>query len=170
MRVQSHYHGCAFLHDADSGMTTSVNAPLVPFRQTKPTLQIQIVARQIGPTTTREQTRLETRHDTPHFLANRIFVCQQFALQRAINSLALCPAVRSGVKRPIDLANLRHIRRYLLLRFHHQIFAFVDAIDQALEQRLRVPPFLRRTLRRNDCCTSPSASDIRRPGGRKGPP
>ena len=170
MRVQSQQHGCAFLHDAHSGMTTPVDATFVSFGQTKPTLQIQVVARQIGATTTREQPRLETRHHPAHLLANRIFVCQQFTLQRAEDSSALYPAVRCGVKRPIDLPNLLDIRRYLLLRFHHQAFPFVDAIVQPVEQRLRVPPFLSRTLRRNDCCTSPSASDIRRPGGRKGPP
>jgi hypothetical protein len=58
----------------------------------------------------------------------------------------------------------------LLLRFPHQASAFVDAPDQALQQRLGRPPFLRRMLRRNDCCISSRASAIRTPGGRKGPP
>lgn len=170
MRVQSQQHGCAFLHDTHARMTTPVDTTFVSFGQTKPTLQIQVVARHIRSAATHEQPWFEARHHTPHVLANCIFVGQQFALQRAINAFALCPAVGSGVKRPIDPLNLLDAGRYLFLRFHHQAFSFVDAIDQAFEQRLRVPPFLSRTLRRNDCCTAPSASDIRRPGGRKGPP
>lgn len=170
MRVQGQQHGCTFLHNTDASVRSPVNSTLVPFGQTKPSLQIQVVARQIGPTTAREQPQLETRHDTPHLLANRIFVCQQFVLNRAIEPFALRPAIGSGVQGGVDSANRLDIRRYLFLRFHHQASAFVDATDQPLQQQLCLPLFLRRTLRRSDCCTSPSASDIRTPGGRKGPP
>lgn len=170
MRVQGQQHGCAFLDDAYARMTTPVDTTLVSFGQTKPTLQIQVVSRYVRSAATHEQPRFEARHHTPHLLADRIFGCQQFALQRTVTSFALGPAVGSGIKRPIDPLNLLDVGRYLFLRFHHQAFSFVDAIDQAFEQRLRAPPFLSRTLRRNDRCTSPSASDIRRPGGRNGPP
>ena len=61
MRVQSQKHGCAFLHDAHAGMTTSMDTTFVPFGQTKPTLQIQVVARQIRSTATHEQPRFEAR-------------------------------------------------------------------------------------------------------------
>jgi hypothetical protein len=44
MRVQGQQHGCAFVHDAHAGMTTPVNATLVPFGQTKPSLQIKVDA------------------------------------------------------------------------------------------------------------------------------
>lgn len=170
MRVQGQQQGGPFLHDADARVSAAVNAPLMPFGQPKPALQIQVVARQIGPPTAREQPGLETPHDAPHLVANRIFVCQQFVPQRAIEPFALCPTLGSGVQGGVDSANRLDIRCDLLLRFPHQASAFVDAPDQALQQRLGRPPFLRRTLRRNDCCTSSRASDIRTPGGRKGPP
>jgi hypothetical protein len=77
MRVQSQEHRRTFLHNAHSRVTTSVNATLVSFGQAKPTLQIQIVARQIAPTTAHEQALLETRHQSAHLLADGVFVFQQ---------------------------------------------------------------------------------------------
>jgi len=133
MRVQGQHHRSTFLHNTYAGMTSAVDATLMPFRQTKPALQIQVVARQIGSTTTREQPRLETRHDAPHLLANRIFVCQQFAANHAIVPFALPPPVGSGVQGGVDLTNRLDIRRHLFLRFHHQVFPFVNAADQALK-------------------------------------
>lgn len=133
MRVQGQQHGCPFLHYSDARVSSSVNSTLMPFGQTKPALQIQVVARQIGPTTAREQPGLETRHHAPHLLANRIFVCQQFAPKRAIEPFALRPAIGSGVQGGVDSANRLDIRRYLFLRCHHQASAFVDAPDQPLQ-------------------------------------
>lgn len=170
MRVQGQQQGGPFLHDADARVSASVNATLMPFGQPKPALQLQVVARQISPPTAREQPGLETRHHASHLLANRIFVCQQFASQRAKEPFALCPTIGSGVQGSVDSAYRLDIRRDLLLRFLYQASAFVDAPDQPLQQRLGRPPFLRRTLRRNDCCTSSRAADIRTPGGRNGPP
>ena len=170
MRVQGQHHGRSFLHDTYAGMTSAVNARLMPFRQTKLSLQIQVVARQIGSTTTREWPRLETRHEAPHLLTDRILVCQQFAPNCVVVPFALRPTTGSRVQGDVDLTNCLDIRCHLFVRFHHQVPPFVDAADQPLEQRLCFPPFFCRTLRRNDCFTSSSASAIRIPGGRKGPP
>jgi hypothetical protein len=84
MRVQGQHHSCTFLHNSYAGMTSAVDATLMTFRQAKPSLQVQVVARQIGSPTTREQPRLETRHHTPHRLANRIVVGPQFTPQRVL--------------------------------------------------------------------------------------
>src|SRR5438128_103309 len=105
MRVQSQQHGCTFLDNPDSRVTTSVNATFVSFGQTKPTFQIQVVARQISPATAREQSLLETHHHAPHLLADRIFVFQQSAPNGVIEPLSLCPASGSGVQGCVYLAN-----------------------------------------------------------------
>jgi hypothetical protein len=96
MRIQGQQQGGPFLHYAEARVSASVNAPLMPFGQSKPALQIQVVARQIGPLPAREQPGLEIRHHAPHLWANRLFVCQQFAPQRAIAPFALRPASGSG--------------------------------------------------------------------------
>ena len=54
MCIQSQQHRRTFLHNAHSCVTASVNATLVPFGYTKPTLQIQIVARQVAPASANE--------------------------------------------------------------------------------------------------------------------
>lgn len=74
--VQSQQHRGAFLYDPHSCMTTSVNASLVSFGQTKPALQIQIVARQVRPTPTGKQSLLETRHQAAHLVADGILMFQ----------------------------------------------------------------------------------------------
>ena len=43
-------------------MAVAVDAPLMPFRQSEPPLQIQVVPRQGGLTPTHEQPRAEARH------------------------------------------------------------------------------------------------------------
>ena len=56
MGVQRQHHGRAFLHEAHPGMTAAMDATLVALGQTKPALQIQIVARRIAATSTGEQS------------------------------------------------------------------------------------------------------------------
>jgi hypothetical protein len=128
-RGQGQQPGCPCLPYADARVSASGKATLLPCGQTTPALQIQVVARQIGPTTAREPPGLETRHHAPPLLAHRLFVCQQCAPKQAIEPFALRPASGSGGQGGVDSAQRRALRRSLWLRFHPQASAVVEAPD-----------------------------------------
>ena len=76
MGVQGQHHRLAFLDDSYSRMTATVDAPLVAFRQAKPSFQIQVVARPIAAISARKQARFKTGHQASHVLTDGIRVRQ----------------------------------------------------------------------------------------------
>ncbi len=60
--IQRQQQRGTFLHDSHSGMTMTVNPTLVTLRLAKPTLQIQVVSRQVRVITADEQAHLEALH------------------------------------------------------------------------------------------------------------
>jgi hypothetical protein len=53
-------------------MFASMHVALVSLRLTKPALQVEVVARQVGVIASHEQAPLETGHDLAHLLLNQI--------------------------------------------------------------------------------------------------
>jgi len=126
MGVQGQHHGHAFLHDSYPRMTAPVDATFVTLGQSKPTLQIQVVAWPIAAASASEEARLETSHYAPHLLTDRILVLQQCALQRAVKPSSFRTAARPWVQQRIHFTNCGDIPGDLLLCRHDQVPSLVD--------------------------------------------
>ena len=170
MRVQSQQHGRTFLDNADSRVTTSVNAPFVAFGQSKPAFQIQVVARPIAATSTSEQSCFETGHHTPHLLTDGILVIQQVALQRIVKAFAFRATAACWIQRSIHFTNGCDIPCDSFLCRRDQLSSPVDTTRQSLQRAFCGPPFFACRLRAKDCRTDSSASAMRSPGGCSGAP
>src|SRR5947209_12076963 len=70
--VQGQQQRRAFLHDSHSGMTVAMNPTLMALGLAKPTLQIEVVTRQVRLVTSDEQSRLEAPHYHRHLLPDRV--------------------------------------------------------------------------------------------------
>src|SRR5262249_20332891 len=152
------------------GVTTTVNPALVSLGQAKPTLQVEVISRKVAPATTSEEALLETCHHATHLLADRVLRRVQPVPHGIVEPLSFCPTIRCRIQCRVHLSDRLDIGLYFLLCVENQRSSFVNASRQTLQEAFCVPPFLSRTLRCSDCCTSPNASTIRSPGGRKGPP
>ncbi len=80
MRVECQQQRRAFLNDADSGMTVTVNSALMPFGLFKPALQIEIVLGEFRLLMSHKQPRHKARHDAAHVLPDRIVTRLQLPL------------------------------------------------------------------------------------------
>jgi len=80
VRVECQQQRRAFLDDADSGMTMTVNPALVPFGLFKPALQIEIVLGEFRRLMSHKQPRHKARHDAAHVLPDRIVTRLQLHL------------------------------------------------------------------------------------------
>jgi hypothetical protein len=80
VRVECQQQRRAFLDDADSGMTVTVNPALMPFGLFKPALQIEVVLWEFRLLLSHKQPRRKARHDAAHVVADRIVTRLQLPL------------------------------------------------------------------------------------------
>ena len=151
-------------------MTVTVDPTLVALRLAEPTLQIEVVPRQIRIVTANEQPRLKAPHHRRHPPPDRVrFGSQAIAqrLEEGSTVIARAAGRIEGRGNPDDLINVLLDRD---LRLLDRVEPPVDEPGQATQERLAAPPFFAPRLRPRDCRTSPNASAIRSPGGWSGPP
>ena len=168
--IQGQQKRGAFLHDSHSGMTVAVNPTLVTLGLTKPTLQIQVVIRQLGIITADEQARLEAPHHRRHLPPDRVRLGSQAISQRREDDATLFAWAAGRIESRGDLDDLVNVLSDRDPRLLDRIQSPVDEPGQAAQERFTAPPFLAPRSRPRDCRTSSSASAIRSPGGFSGPP
>lgn len=104
--VQSQDQRGAFLNDTDARMTSSVNPSLMPFGQTKPSLQVQVVSRQVHSIAASKQTRSEACHHLGEVFVDRILLASKPLTQHVELRLALVTASRRWIQHGADAAYL----------------------------------------------------------------
>lgn len=62
----------AFLYEADPGVPVAVHAAFVPFRLSKPALQVEVILGEVRLFAPNKQPRLTAGHDTAQMLPGRI--------------------------------------------------------------------------------------------------
>ena len=106
MGVQSQDQRGAFLNDADARMTSSMNPSLMPFGQTKPSLQVQVVSRQVHGIAASKQTRPEACHHLGEVFVDRILLAGKLLTQDVELRLALVTASRRWIQHGADATYL----------------------------------------------------------------
>ena len=159
-----------FLHDSHSGMTMPVNPTLVTLGLAKPSLQVQVVTRQVRIITADEQPRLEAPHHRRHLLPDRVRLDSQAIPQLGEIRVTLSAGSVGRFESDGNFDDLVHMLSDRDLRFLDRVQPSIDEPGQATQERIGAPPFFASRLRPRDCLTSPNASAIRSPGGWSGPP
>ena len=170
MRIQSMHQRGSFQHHPNPHVAMAVDPPLVTLRQSKPTLQIEIILDRFKRLLAHEEALKETEHHRGHVVTDRIFGLLELVDQPLELFLAFCAILGPGFEgRRHRLDDLDIVSDYLLLLLDF-VQASPDASGQAAELLLREPPFSASKFRRSDAWTSFRASAIRNPGGCSGPP
>jgi hypothetical protein len=131
-------------------MAVTVNPTLMPLRLAKPTLQIEVVTRQVRLVTADKQTRLEAPHHRRHLSPDRVCFGSQTLAKRLEEGPTLVAQAARRIEGGGDLDGIK---------------SPVDEPGQPTQERLGSPPFFASRFRPRDCLTSPNASAIRNPGG-----
>jgi hypothetical protein len=151
-------------------MTVAMNPTLMALGLAKPTLQIEVVTRQVRLVPSDEQSRLEAPHHRRHLLPDRVrFGLQAISQRHECDATFIARAAGRIESRP-DLDDLVNLLLDRDLRLLDRIKSPVDEPGQAAQERFASPPFLAPRFRPRDCRTSLNASAIRSPGGFSGPP
>ena len=115
MRVEGQQQCGAFLHDAYPSVPVAVDAALVPFGLSKPTLQIEVVLRQVRLFLSPKQPGGKAGHDTAHMLSDRIMALVELLLQDLKLRLTLGTRATVRFERRLDRPHICHVRPYSLL-------------------------------------------------------
>jgi hypothetical protein len=151
-------------------MTVAVNPTFMALGLAEPTLQIEVVTRQVRLVTPDEQSRLEAPHHRRHLLPDRVHFGSQAISQRREGHATLIARAAGRIEGRGDLDDRGEVLLDRDLRLLDRIKSPVDEPGQAAQERFAVSPFFAPRLRPRDCRTSPNASAIRSPGGWSGPP
>ena len=151
-------------------MTVTVDATLVALGLAEPTLQIEVVPRQIRIVTANEQPRLKAPHHRRHLPPDRVRLGSQAITQRREEGPTLFAHAAGRIEGGGNLDDLVDVLLDRDLRLLDRVEPPVDEPGQAAQERLAAPPFFAPRTRPRDCRTSPNASAIRSPGGWSGPP
>jgi hypothetical protein len=151
-------------------MTVTMDPTFMALGLAKPTLQIEVVPRQVRLVTSDEQSRLEAPHHRRHLLPDRVRFGSQAIPQRREDDATLIARAAGRIESrgdPDDLGNMLLDRD---LRLLDRIKSPINEPGQAAQERFASPPFFAPRFRPRDCRTSFNASAIRSPGGWSGPP
>jgi hypothetical protein len=159
-----------FLDEPYSRVTVAVDPPLVPLRQAKPTLQIEVVQDVIQVVPAQEQAGTEALHQSGHVVMRRIAVAAQACEDRVKAGLTRGGVTPGGIQGRSDLRDRLGVTPDPFLLGLHQGQPRVDARGQSSQLRLREPPFFASKFRWIDARISSRASAICNPGGWSGPP
>ncbi len=168
--IQGQHQCRTFLHDSHPGMTVAVNPTLVSLGPAKPTLQIEVVTRQVRLITADEQARLEAPHHRRHPPPDRVRLGSQAIPQLGEVNATVITRALARIESGGNFDDLAHMLSDRDLRLLDRIKPPVDEPGQATQERFGAPPFFAPRLRPRDSLTSPNASAIRSPGGWSGPP
>ncbi len=115
MRVEGQQQCGAFLHEAYPSVPVAVDAALVPFGLSKPTLQIEVVLRHVRLFLSHKQPGGTAGHDTAHMLSDRIMALLELLLQDLKLRLTLGTRATVRFERRLDRPHICHVRPYSLL-------------------------------------------------------
>jgi hypothetical protein len=99
----------AFLDEADPSVPVAVNAALVPFRLSKPTLQIEVVLGHIRLFIPNTEPWRKARHDVAHMLPDRIVALLALHLHALKLRLTLGTRTTVGGERRCDGPDVLHV-------------------------------------------------------------
>ena len=151
-------------------MTVAVDPTLMALGPAEPTLQIEVVTRQVRLVTTDEQSRLEAPHHRRHLPPDRVRLGSQAISQRREGDATLIAWAAGRIESRGDLDDLVNVPPDRDLGLLDRIKSPVDEPGEAAQERFTAPPLLAPRFRPRDCRTSSNASAIRSPGGFSGPP
>ena len=120
MRIEGQQQCGAFLHDAHPSMPVAVDAALVPFGLSKPTLQIEGVLRHVRLFLSNKQPRGKAGHDTAHMLPDRIMALLELLLQDLKLRLTLGTRATVRFERRLDRPHICHVGANGLLGVMHR--------------------------------------------------
>lgn len=129
------------LHEAHSGVSMSVDAPLVSLGLSKESLQVQIVLRQVQEVASGKYARRETSHHSSHVLAERMGIRREPELDLVELRPALFRGAVVRIEGHLDGADVLDLSANLLLVLGDRGKPFVDAPGEPVELLVRVPPF-----------------------------
>jgi len=109
MRVEGQQQCGAFLHDAYPSVPVAVDAALVPFGLSKPTLQIEVVLRHVRLFLSHKQPGGKAGHDTAHMLSDRIMALLELLLQDLKLRLTLGTRATVQCERRLDCPEILHM-------------------------------------------------------------
>ena len=130
MSIQDEHQCWAFLHNSHARVCVAVDAPLMTFGLTKPTLQVEIVLGPINFIVAYEQPGLKTCHQFPQVLLVLIFTGLVLGSKRCELLLALGVRTVRGIKCGRYLAYFLGLLADRFLSFRDGIQAAFDAIGQ----------------------------------------
>src|SRR2546425_778881 len=115
MRVEGQQQCGAFLHEASPSVPVAVEAALVPFGLSKPTLQIEVVLRHVRLFLSHKQPGGTAGHDTAHMLSDRIMALVELLWQDLQLRLTLGTRATIRCERRLDGLDILHIITHGLL-------------------------------------------------------
>jgi hypothetical protein len=151
-------------------MTVTMDPTFMALGLAEPTLQIEVVPRQVRLVTSDEQSRLEAHHHRRHLLPDRVRLGSQPIAQRREDHATSIARAAGRIKRRGNLDDLGDMLSDRDLRLLDRIESPINEPGQATQERFATPPFFAPRFRPRDSRTSPNASAIRSPGGWSGPP
>jgi len=99
----------AFLDEADPSVPVAVNAALMPFGLSKPTLQLEVVLGHIRLFTPNKEPWRKARHDVAHMLPDRIVTLLELLLHDLKLRLTLGTRTTIGGERHCDSPDVLHV-------------------------------------------------------------
>jgi hypothetical protein len=110
MRVEGQQQCGAFLHEAYPSVPGAVDAALVPFGLSKPTLQLEVVLRHVRLFLSHKQPGGKAGHDTAHMLSDQIMALLELLLQALKLRLTLGTRATVRFERRLNRPHLCHVR------------------------------------------------------------
>ena len=118
-----------------------MNVTFVSLRLAKPTLQVKVVARQIGVVAAHEQAYLKTCHDRAHVPLNQIVAGPQLVSQDFKPLLAYGAGAANRLQRFLDRLHRGDVTLDRLQVVGDLVQSPVDASRQSPQLAFRAPPF-----------------------------
>jgi len=110
VRAEDQQQCGTFLNDANPSVLVAVDAALVPFGLSKPTLQIEVVLRHVRLFLSHKQPRGKAGHDTAHMLPDRLMALLELLLQDLKLRLTLGTRATVRFECRLDRPHLYHVR------------------------------------------------------------
>lgn len=136
------------LNDANASVAVAVDASFVTFGQAEPTLQVEVVVRQVRLVATHKQAGQKAAHQLGHLLAAGISRAgMELLLQGFEACLALGGRAVVRIESGVHQSHISNLQANGVLGVFNGVQTTVDAVGQALQLLVSAPPFLASRLR-----------------------
>ncbi len=126
MGIQRGGEGRASVDQPDPCMMSPMDSPLMPFRLTKPPLQVQVVSRQFIERANK-QSRREAGHQGRHVQGERIFLPRELSAEVVKRMSTVVLRAVGRIERIGNGLDLLHLRPQFALNFLDGLQPAVDA-------------------------------------------